>query len=101
MSALFLPRRLDPVPVSIMDGVMGIFDPPHTWTHIPKEIHLPLAHLQCQEINLRQSRHMLNTLQKIIVVIYFRLRLPCLVLIYPLNKMNTDTDFVIVANAHE
>jgi len=42
------------MPVPIMDGVMGIFDSSHTWTHIPEEIHFPLTHLQGQEINLRQ-----------------------------------------------
>ncbi len=50
-----LPRRFYSVPVPIMDGVMGIFDPPHTGTHVPEEIHLPLTHLQGQEINLRHT----------------------------------------------
>lgn len=52
-----IPRRLDPVPVAIMDGVMGIFDPSNTRTNIPEEIHLPFTHLQGQEINLKCRRY--------------------------------------------
>ena len=51
-----VPRRLDPVPVAIMDGVMGIFDPSNTRTHVPEKIDLPFTHLQGQEINLKVRR---------------------------------------------
>ena len=44
--ANLLPRRLDSVPVPVMNGVMWVLDPPHTWTHVPEEIHFPFAHLQ-------------------------------------------------------
>lgn len=36
-----------------MDGVMGIFDPSNTGTHIPEEIYFSFTHLQGQEINLK------------------------------------------------
>lgn len=49
------PRRLNAVPVPVVDGVMGILDPPYAWTDIPQEVHLPLSHLQGQEIHLKPT----------------------------------------------
>lgn len=47
-----LPWGLDPMPVSIVDDEVGIFDTADPWSHIPQEVHLTLPHLNCQEIHL-------------------------------------------------
>lgn len=78
-----LPRRLYSVPVPIMDGVMGIFDPPHTGTHVPEEIHLALTHLQGQEINLRHTED-----KRKILYINWNITL-CIILLVISHHVNT------------
>ncbi len=51
------PRGVDPVPLAVVDLNVGILQPGESRTSVPQEGHLPIMHLQSQEVLLMRITH--------------------------------------------